>query len=73
MSPCAVEAASEVPAEEVLEPQNGFAATVEAVEVDGLVAGAALLELEPLPLEPQPASAAVSARIAAVARTERRC
>jgi hypothetical protein len=31
MSPCAVEAASELPAEDVLDPQDGFAAAVVAV------------------------------------------
>jgi hypothetical protein len=69
MSPVAVEAASEPP-EAVLEPQPALVATVVVVG-EGLVA-AVVLELEPLLLEPQPASTAVATTTAVAKRIDRR-
>ena len=72
MSPCAVDAASL--AADVLEPQPaGLVPAVElavvAAEVDvGLLAA---VELDELPLEPQPVSAMATAKIAVAKRIDR--
>jgi hypothetical protein len=72
MSPAAVEAASDAPADTLLEPHEGLTAAVVEVVGAGVDAAFVLDRWPPLEPEPHPAAAPVIATAAATSRIEAR-